>query len=113
MPLKRPRRGDLRHTLLVERRKVGVALDSHGQKTTTWESFGPPARAAIERLRGEEAEFARKLYPRATHKVTMDHRAGMREEHRLRFGTRIFEIGSIDNVDERGIVDVLLCGELG
>jgi len=106
--------GNMRHRVKIQTNDGEGTYDSYGQETATW-STTDEVRAAIEPLRGREAEYARQLYATATTKVTVDYLEVLNStgatRRRVLFGSRALNIGSVVNVDEEGFVLELLCGE--
>jgi len=88
-----------------------TTLGDRGQKTAAWANQTPQARAKIETLSGREAENARQNYASATLKVTMRYWPGLTPKHRLLFGSRVLEIGHVDDLEQRNEWHVLLCSE--
>lgn len=102
------RASELRHK--VELQRATQATGTLGQASRTWSRLDD-VWAKIETLTGREAEQARKTFADAKIKITMRYYAGLTSEDRVRFGTRIFPIGLVDNVEERNREHVLYCTE--
>lgn len=100
--------GKKRHRVSFEERTKD--LDARGQSTNAW-AVTEYAWAEVVTLTGTELEIARKLHANATHKVTLRYFAGRSTKQRINLGDRTLNILSIDNVDQRGIEHVLICGE--
>lgn len=92
--------GDLRHVLAVQV-KTEAAVGTRGQPSFIW---GPDSQATIRAslmpLTGRKFEIARQLVPSATHEVATRWFSGMSVKKRLKFGTRIFNVGHMLNVME-------------
>lgn len=104
-----PSAGELRHVVTVQ--SQAATLGDRGQKTAAWTSQTPQARAKIETLSGREGENARQLYASASLQVTMRYWPGLTPQHRLLFGSRVLEIGHVDNLEQRDEWHVVLCSE--
>lgn len=91
---------------------VTTGTDTRGQKTGTWTTY-KSVWAAIETLDGRELEHARKIYADASLRVKIRYQsaATLNVKHRILFGTRVFNIGHTNNVDEIGESWILLCSE--
>lgn len=68
--------------------------------------------ADIRPLSTATAEAAHQLYGEATHRIFIDYRSGVTTANRITYGSRVFQIGHVANVDERDIVLSLLVKEL-
>jgi SPP1 family predicted phage head-tail adaptor len=90
--------GKLRHKVLIE--SAAEAQDSFGEPDPTWSTFGT-AWAAIAPLTGREAVTAQQIDAQIDHKVTIRYLAGVAPKMRVKFGSRIFNIISVANIDER------------
>ena len=99
---------DLRHSIKIETfirtRQAG------GGGTRAWSTF-VSARACIEPMRGRELLHAMQLQDSVTHKITMRYRSGVIAKMRVKFGTRIFNIRAVINIDERNKWSELMCEE--
>lgn len=100
--------GELRH--YIEVWAFTVTEDVIGNQIVIWKKAGG-AWAIIEPLGGEERLVASIVRAETTHKVTMRHLAGITPANQLIFGSRIFEIESILNVEEKNREMVLMCKE--
>lgn len=99
---------ELRHPVTVKRKASTV--DSLGQQTSAYATV-TTGKAKIETLLGKELEQARVLVPQATTRITMRYRREIDERCRIYFGDRIFEIGYINNVEQRNLKLILTCSE--
>ena len=85
--------------------------DAIGNQMYEWAKVGE-AWAAIEPLKGEEYFAAATIQAQISHKVTMRPPGiEITPAHRIIFGSRIFEIESVINVEERNRELVLMCVE--
>ena len=89
---------DLRHEITIEKlTKTRVAGGGH---TKVWATF-VSARACIKPLSGRERLHAMHIQDSLTHRITIRYRPGVTPAMRIKFGTRIFNIKAVINLDER------------
>ncbi len=103
------RAGELRHVVKIER--PVVTLGTRGERTTTWEVVVAKWRVSIQNTGGREGEAAKRLWADASHVIKGRYIPGVTPECRVVFGTRVFGIGAVDNVDERNVELRLSCAE--
>ncbi len=102
------RAGRLRHH--VEVQQATETQDEYGGMTLVWETI-EQRTASIRPMGGRELFEAQQVVATASHEVRMRYTSTITPQLRLLFGTRIFEIGQVINVDERNRELVLLCTE--
>ena len=100
--------GTLRQRVAVqakteERDASGGIVETWTTQHTRW--------ARVEPLRGKELFEAQAVDARLTTKVTMRAYAGLSATQRLVYGTRVLNIVSVMDLDERHITTVALCTE--
>lgn len=100
---------------LRERVKIqsdAKASDGAGGYTLTTPALVAEVWAAIEPLEGNEQIQAMQTEAKATHRVTIRYREGLKPSMRLLYGTRVFEVVAppIDT-DERHSTLTMLCRE--
>lgn len=68
----------------------------------------------VETLSGREVEFARRLFPTATHRVTVPYLRFLTMRHRFVIvkNERALEIGHINNVEQQDVKQICLCEEV-
>ena len=101
-----------RHKLLLM--SSPAAKDSRGQKTGSWTEDGS-FFGTIRALSGNELAAANKKYARATLEIETyaDSSAPITTKKRFHFGSRIFEIGFVDDfVNQDGQKVKVLCSEV-
>ena len=103
------RAGALRHTVTVQQRTE--LPDSFGEPAQTWTTMHADQPASIEPLSGRELINAQAIQSDVTHRVRMRYVAGVETKHRVAFGTRVFDIRAVRNVNERNIELEMLCTE--
>ena len=87
----------MKHRVALQ--SVAQASDGQGGFTDTW-TTSATVWAAIEPLNGFEKLQAMQLASPVTHKVTIRYRAGVTTKDRLLYGSRVFHIKEVINVDE-------------
>jgi len=108
------RAGALRHQVTLEQPGAAVP-DGEGGYTETWTALTPsPVWAAIQPASARDLErvFAGASQATASHLVTLRYHAGVTTATRLTFGTRVFAITGVQNLDERNKELVLACEEV-
>lgn len=103
------RAGQLRHQIVLQRRTMARTANS-AEMAETWTSVGT-VWANVEPLSGSELLRAQQTQAETTHQVTIRHFDELTPRDRVRFGTRLFEILSIVNRDERNEMLTLQCVE--
>ena len=102
------RAGRLRHRVQIQ--SGTETADAVGQPVTTWATTRT-VWAAIEPLTGREFQEAQRTDSDITHTVTIRGNIAADVEKRLLFGTRVLNIESVLDKDERGITKQLMCKE--
>ena len=103
--------GTLRHELVYQE-LTETATGSRGQSTATWTSV-VTLKGSIRTLSGRELERARELVKEVTHEVVTHYHSDVDVKGRFLFGTRVFNIGHVNNIEERNRKLVILCTEGG
>jgi len=103
------RSGLLRHRLTFQTKSA--SRDAYGGEDATW-SDDETRWGSVSPLRGQEYFAAQQVHAEATHKIIIRHYEGLTIRHRIKFDTRYFNIESIRNIDERGIMMELICNEM-
>jgi SPP1 family predicted phage head-tail adaptor len=85
----------------IELQKVAESADSggFGDATPTWSHFRN-ASAKIETTGAREFYRASQTFSQMTHLLTIRYLKGLTTKHRVKYGTRIFGITGIINVNE-------------
>lgn len=104
----RIRAGELRQRIIVETETMatdasGGALPTYATLATVW--------AKIEPMDGAEKYNAQQTSASITHKISIRWRSGITAKHRVKYGTRIFRIVSVLDMEEFGKLLVLNCIE--
>jgi len=107
------RAGTLRHIIIIE--EQSDASDGMGGFTNTWGTVTGMGAvpAAIWPFKATETVQAMQLEEKITHRIRIRYRSGITAKNRIKFGSRIFNIISLINVDERNIsLDILATEEI-
>ena len=97
--------GDLRHRIKIQ--SVTITND-----VETWADFATSVPAAIEPLKGREYWEAQKINAEQATKIRIRYRTGVLPTMRVVWGTRIYKIEAIMNIDERNRELHLVCVEV-
>lgn len=101
--------GTLRHRITIQNKTT--IKDTVGQEKETWVDLAT-VWASIEPLKGREYFAAHAVNAENTIKIRIRYYPGLKPTHRIKYGTRIFDIQSVINVDERNIEMILMCVEV-
>lgn len=103
--------GRLRHAIALQ--KATESRDALGGVTLTWATQAT-RQGSISPLRGVELQAAQQTEARVTHKITLRYTPDLSPDAtwRLLFGSRIFHVVSILNVDERNRTWEILATEV-
>jgi len=103
------RAGELRRKVTIQ--NATITQDSYGAKIETWGTF-VAVWASIEPIHGREFFESAKLNANITHRIKTRYAAGVTPDMRVLYGTRLFDIQSIINRDERNRELELMCMEI-
>lgn len=103
------RAGALRHRVRIQTRSA--TADNYGEPAQTWTTTHTDVPASVEPLSGREMITAAAVQSAITHRVRMRYAAGVDAAARVLFGTRVLDVQSVINVDERGRELELMCTE--
>ena len=101
--------GRLRHRLELQEKSV-TGRDSFGAEQITWVTK-QIVWGSIEPLSGNEYFAAKQTQAAISHRVKIRYNSAINTKWRIKFGTRIFEIESIINRNERNEEQTLICSE--
>lgn len=101
--------GELRHQVALQ--SSTMTTNSFGEKITTWSTYAL-AWAAIKPLQGRELANAKQVHEQIDYEIRIRFRESVDSSHRILFGSRIFEVQAVLNVDERNKELKLLCTEI-
>jgi len=100
--------GKLRHRVTIQ--KKSVARDAYGSETVTWLEEAV-VWASVEPIAGREYFMSQQMQSDVTHRIIIRYYAGVIPSYRIKFGTRIFDIMSVINTEERNREMVLMARE--
>ena len=100
--------GKLRH--YVKLQSSTSAQDEYNQEFKTW-ATDESIFAQIKPLRGAELLEYQQLSTELSHSIIIRYTSNATPAKRILWGTRIFDINVVRNVDERNIYQELLCKE--
>lgn len=103
------RAGELRHRITIQQKTV--VRDTYGGETVTWTNTAT-VWAAVEPLSGREYFSAQQVQAEVNHRIRIRYRAGITTTMRVLWGTRVFDILAIINLQERGREIHLMCKEV-
>lgn len=101
--------GKLRHKITIESKSN--TQDAYGALVETWGTHST-AWASIEPITGREYFDQGKVNSEVTTRIRTRHISGVTNLMRVKFGTRIYAIVSVINIDERNKEYELMCKEV-
>ncbi len=103
------RAGQLRHKIKIQQKTT--TKDSEGIPFETWTDFAA-VWAAIEPLQGREFFSAQAVNAQVTTRIRIRYQAGISPTMRVSYGTRVFDIQAVIDVEERHRELQLMCQEV-
>jgi SPP1 family predicted phage head-tail adaptor len=100
--------GKLRHRITIE--QVAEAQNPDGSILETWSTYAN-AQASIDPVSGREYFAAQTTQADVTHRISLRYLAGITPKMRVKYGSRIFDILSVININERNRELQLMCRE--
>jgi head-tail adaptor len=94
---------------------TGITADGDGGYTAAYAPANPPeldASIQAANARDLERATAGTVLGTATHLIRCRYRPDVTQASRLQFEARLFEVQSVQNVDERDIALILICAEI-
>lgn len=101
--------GKLRHRITIQQQLQ--TRDEHGGVVTAWQAFAT-RWAALEPLSGRELFEAQQLANKVGLRVRLRYLSEVTPAMRVLYGTRVFNIQAVINVEERNEELQLLCEEV-
>lgn len=101
--------GSLRYSIKIQQKNV--TRDSFGAETIAWTDVAT-VWAAIEPLQGREFFNAQQVNAEVTTRIRVRYRSGVTPAMRMLLGSRVFDIQSVINLDERNRELHLMCKEV-
>lgn len=103
------RSGSMRHK--IEFVAVGDGRDEFGGVTDADTSFAF-ARAEIKPISGGERFMSNQLFAEATSQIRCRSVAGVTRKHKIKFGTRTFDILDVQNKEEKSVELFIVAKEI-
>lgn len=100
--------GEFRHSIAIQ--AATEIAGPLGEPAQTW-ATAITVRGSIAPLRGSEKVQGDQVTAEATHMVKMRYNSTVTPAHRLLFGSRIFDINHIANIDELNKLLEITCTE--
>jgi SPP1 family predicted phage head-tail adaptor len=104
------RAGELRHRVSLQT-NGGTSVDAYGARAQSWTTT-VTVWAAVEPLHGNELFRAQQVQAEATSRIRLRGGVTLTPQSRILFGARVFEVLSVQNLDERGQELQAICKEL-
>lgn len=103
------RAGELRRRVTIQQR--AATQDTFGGQSTSWTDWQTNVPCAIQPLAGRELMAARAVNAETTHMIDMRYMPGLTAAMRILYGTRVFNIVSVVNVEERNREHQIMASE--
>ena len=100
--------GSLRHLVTIQ--SASTTVSTSGEAALSWSDGDQIYAAIVTKAVSESGDGTIKAENTLT--ITIRHLSTLTTKHRLKFGSRFFNIISINNLDQRGFYDVLDCAEV-
>ena len=94
----------------IDLQSATASQDGYGEESKVW-ATDESIFAQIQPLRGQQLLEYQQINAELTHRIIIRHTSNATPEKRIKFGTRIFDINVVRNIDERNIYQELLCKE--
>lgn len=102
--------GKLRHRIELQAKSEPEGQDDYGEVARIWPTIAT-VWASIEPASGKQLFVAQQVQAEVSHVVTIRYYDGLGPTNRVKFGTRIFAVNFVRNVDERNVYQELYCKE--
>ena len=103
--------GKLRNKIEVQARTDPTTTNAYGEPTEEWETV-LTVWGAIKPASGKELYVAEQAQAEVSHVVTLRYCDCLTPRHRLKFGSRIFSVNFVRNIDERNVAQEVYCREV-
>ena len=99
---------DLRHQIVLQsctntRDGEGGFIEGWKTESTTWASISP--------ITAKQRDYYNSLSTEITHIVKIRGDVSCLDTYQIKFGDRIFEILTVENIQERDVLKILVCKE--
>lgn len=101
--------GRLRHRITIEQRST--SQNSFGEPLLTWTTF-ITRWASVEPIIGKEFFASQQVQSEVTTKIRVRDATGVLPQMRVNYNSRIYDIKSIMDIEERGREVLLMCQEV-
>lgn len=101
--------GELRHRVILQAKTV--TRGNYGEEVIVWRDIAT-IWAKIEPLSGREYFQSQQMQSEISHKITIRYREDVKADWQMVYGTRIFNILSVMNTEERKRELILMCREM-
>jgi len=102
--------GALRHRILFQ--SVGSTVDSFGTTINTTPTTIATLWGSIEPISGREMDLIHEVQAEVTHKVVIRYNSGIDAADQFTHDSRVFNIESVRDADERKVYMLILAKEL-
>lgn len=103
------RAGALRHRITLQANTD--AYDAYGDISNTW-TTGDEIWGSVDPVSGREEDLGSELVGVVTHFIKVRYKASVSVANRIVFDSRVFQIESVRNWQERNVFLELLCKEV-
>lgn len=102
-------RGKLRTKITIQSKTE--TANSYGEKIAGWSTFHQPWANIVSTPANESVKSDRATGT-GSHAITIEYLSGLTADHRILYGSRVFQIHGVVNVDERNREMILNCSEV-
>ena len=102
--------GELDRRIEIQKVSESVDASGYGDATPAWTLFRK-VWAKIETTGGREFYRASQTFSQMSHLITIRYLQGLTTKHRIKYGSRIFGIQGVINVNEAGVLLRIPCLE--
>jgi head-tail adaptor len=102
---------DLRHYVYLQTKSE--TSDGEGGFVTSWTSAASPYSAGISPIQARQVAEYKSINVDASHIIRMRGELPIKDDgtQRLLYGTRTFEILTVEDIQERGVMKIITCKE--
>ena len=101
--------GKLRHQIIIQTQSTTQGTD--GQPALTWSTFAT-VRSSVEPLNGREYFSSEQVQAEVSVRITIRYLSGVLPSMRVSFGSKIYNIVVVINVNEQNYEMQLMCKEV-
>jgi SPP1 family predicted phage head-tail adaptor len=100
--------GRMRHK--VDLQSATASQNGYGEESKNWVT-DESIFAQIEPLRGQQLLQYQQINSELTHRIIIRYTSNATSEKRIKWGSRIFDISVVRNLEEKNFMQELLCKE--